>query len=84
MGDLWSKFDPGEFIGLVAVGGGLLIPIICGVTAIVTDYFFKVRQLDLKQDMLSRGMSADDVRVVLDAGSKYSRKARCNPDSYRS
>jgi hypothetical protein len=84
MGDLWSKFDPGEFIGLVAVGGGLLIPIICGVTAIITDYFFKTRQLELKQDMLNRGMSAEDIRVVFDAGSKHSQKARSNPDSYRS
>lgn len=81
MGDLLSKFNPGEFIGLVAVGGGLLIPIICGVTAIITDYFFKTRQLDLKQDMLGRGMSADEIRAVLDAGSKHSQKVRSNPDS---
>jgi hypothetical protein len=83
MGELLSKFGPGEFIGLVAVGGGLLIPIICGATSIITGYFYKVRQLDLKQDMLNRGMSADDIRVVLDAGSKHSRKARSGQDSCR-
>ena len=75
MGDLLSKINPGELIGLVAVAGGLLIPILCGITAIVTDYFYKVRQLELKRDMLNRGMSADEIRVVLDAGSKHSRKA---------
>ena len=75
MGDLLSKFDPGELIGLVAVGGGLLIPILCGVTAIITDYFYKIRQLALKQDMLNRGMSAEEICLVLDAGSKRSRKA---------
>lgn len=83
MSDLLSKFDPGEFIGLVAVAGGLLIPILCGVTAIITNYFHKIHQLSLKQDMLNRGMSADEIRVVLDAGSGRSRKARCGQDSYR-
>ena len=82
MGELLAKFGPGEFIGLVAVGGGLLIPILCGVTAIVTDYLHKVRQLELKQDMLHRGMSPDEIRVVLDAGSNPSRKAACRKDSY--
>jgi hypothetical protein len=83
VGDLLSKFDPGELIGLVAVGGGLLIPILCGVTAIITDYFYKIRQLALKQDMLNRGMSAEEICLVLDAGSKRSRKARSSQDSCR-
>jgi hypothetical protein len=75
MGEVLSRFSPGQLIGLVAVTGGLLIPILCGVTAIITDYLFKVRQLDLKQDMLQRGMSADDIGTVLAAGSK--RKSAC-------
>jgi hypothetical protein len=83
MSELLAKFGPGELIGLVAVGGGLLIPILCGVTAILTDYFFKVRQLALKQDMLNRGMSADEIRLVLDAGSKHSQKALYKQDSCR-
>ena len=76
MTELLSKFKPGEIIGLVAVAGGLLIPILCGVTAIITDYFYKIRQLTLKQDMLNRGMSADEICIVIDAGSKRSRKER--------
>jgi hypothetical protein len=28
----------------------------------------------LKQDMLNRGMSAEEIRTVLDAGTKRSRK----------
>jgi hypothetical protein len=74
MTELLDKFNAGEIIGLVAVGGGLLIPILCGVTAIVTDYLYKVRQLALKQDMLNRGMSAEDICLVMDAGRKRSRK----------
>lgn len=73
MMDLLSKFDAGELIGLVAVGGGLL----CAIVAIVAGTWQKVRRAEiaaaLKHDMLSRGMSADDIRTVLDAGSKSSR-----------
>jgi hypothetical protein len=83
MAELLSKFDPGELIGLVAVAGGLLIPILCGVTAILTDYLYKARQLALKQDMLNRGMSAEEIRVVLDAGSKHSRKTQHSQDCCR-
>jgi hypothetical protein len=75
MNDLLSKFDAGELIGLVAVVGGLLIPLVCGTTAIITDYFHKIRQLELKRDMLNRGMSADEIQAVLEAGSKRSQKS---------
>ena len=83
MGDLWSKFNPGEFIALVAVAGGLLIPILCGVTAIVTKYLHKARLVELKHDMLSRGMSSEEIRMVLDAGSKHSRRTQDRADSCR-
>jgi hypothetical protein len=75
MAELLSKFTAAELIGLVAVGGGLLIGLVCGATAIITDYFYKVRKLALKQDMLNRGMSAEEISLVLAAGSKHSRKA---------
>jgi hypothetical protein len=74
MTELLSKFNAGELIALVAVAGGLLIPILCGVTAILTDYWHKARELALKQDMLNRGMSAEEIRIVLDSGTKSSRK----------
>jgi hypothetical protein len=74
MQEVLSKFNAGELIALVAVGGGLLIPILCGVTAIITDYLFKSRMLTLKHDMLNRGMSAEEIAIVLDAGSKRSGK----------
>jgi hypothetical protein len=81
MGELLAKFNAGELIALVAVGGGLLIPILCGVTSIITSYLYKVRQLDFKQEMVNRGMSAEEICLVLDAGSKRSRKARCTEES---
>jgi hypothetical protein len=78
MEDLLAKFDAGEFIGLVAVAGGLLCGILCGVTAIVTDFWHKIRKEEiaaaLKRDMLNRGMTADEIRSVVEAGSTTSRK----------
>jgi hypothetical protein len=72
MTDLLSKFDSEQMIGLVAVAGGLL----CGIIAIVGAFWFHIRKAEidaaLKQDMLNRGMSADDIRTVLDAGTDRS------------
>jgi hypothetical protein len=70
MMELLAKFSPGQLIGLVAVVGGLLCPI----TAIIARHWFMMRQLTLKQDMLSRGMSAEEIRQVLEAGSTSSRR----------
>lgn len=72
MSELLSKIEPGELIGLVAVAGGLTLGLICGLTAIVSEALLKSRQLSLKQEMLARGLSAEDIRVVIDAGSKRS------------
>jgi hypothetical protein len=74
MTNLLTRFEPGQLIGLVAVAGGLL----CAVVAIVADYWHKIRRAEteaaLKQDMLNRGMSAEEIRTVLEAGTKRSRR----------
>jgi len=73
MTDLLSKFDSDQLIGLVAVAGGLL----CGIIAIVGGFWLQIRKAEigaaLKQDMLNRGMSADDIRTVLDGGAGRSQ-----------
>jgi hypothetical protein len=72
MMDLLSRMDSGELIGIVAVVGGLLIALV----AIIAGSWVKVRRAEiaaaLKQDMLNRGLSAEDIRTVLGAGSKRS------------
>jgi pentatricopeptide repeat protein len=79
MHEFLSKFDGGELIGLVAVAGGLLCGILCGVTGIVMGCLVEMRKTEavaaLKQDMLNRGMSADEIRMVIEAGSPESLKA---------
>jgi hypothetical protein len=62
------RFSPGEMIAIVAVVGGLIFL----TAAILADTWQRARKVELeiklKQDMLDRGMSADEIRTVLDAG----------------
>jgi hypothetical protein len=73
-----AKFNGGELIGFVAVAGGILIGLVCGLAGILTGCWEKIRRTEiaaaLKRDMLNRGMSAEEIRTVIEAGSKYSRK----------
>ena len=75
MDDLLSRFEPGHVIGLVAVVGVML----CGLMGIVMGCWLEMRKVAtaaaLKQDMLNRGMSADEIRTVLDGGSGKPLKA---------
>ena len=63
--ELLNKFEPGELIALTAVVGGALVAII----AVVSYQWGKVRvaELDsaLKQQMLEKGMSADEIEQVM-------------------
>ncbi|HVA51764.1 MAG TPA: hypothetical protein VNH11_35815 [Pirellulales bacterium] len=70
MMDILSKFESGETIALVAVAGGL----ICGITAIVGGTLAKCwrqgREMALKEEMIERGMSADEIRTVIECGAR--------------
>ena len=65
MTEFLSNIKGGELIGLVAVGGGLL----CGIISILMGGMYKMRQLSLKEEMVQRGMSAEDICAVLGSGS---------------
>jgi hypothetical protein len=68
MGEFLSKVDGGELIAIVSICGGMLIALLC----IMAGVWHKVRAeqiaADLKKDMLDRGMSADEIKTVLEAG----------------
>jgi hypothetical protein len=76
MSEFLSKFDGGELIGLVAVGGSML----CAMVAIIMGVWHANRKSEiaaaLKTDMLNRGMSAEEIRTVLDAGTRASQRIR--------
>ena len=67
--ELLSKFEPGELIGLTAVVGAYF----CGLVGIVMGIWLAIRKTELtvglKKSMLERGMSAEEIRMVMEAGS---------------
>ncbi len=69
MNELISRFEPGQVIGLTAVVGAFA----CGMIAIVMGIRVGLRSIELtsalKHDMLERGMSAEEIRTVMEAGS---------------
>jgi hypothetical protein len=79
MYELLSKMEPGQLIGLVSVVGGLA----CGIVAIVMGVGLETRRVELaaalKKDMLERGMTAEEIRIVMDAGSRNSQRLCKSP-----
>jgi len=74
MSDIFSKLDGGEILGLCGIGLGLFAlmgGIAVAISTVVTNHRRRV-QLDemeatMKMEMLQRGMSAQDIRTVLEA-----------------
>lgn len=71
MTDLLSRFDSGELIGIL----GLVCTAVCGVLGLGYAFFWQLQvtrreeiRAALKQDMLNRGMSAEEIRSVFEAG----------------
>jgi hypothetical protein len=66
---------------LIVILLGVLIPL-CGIVfGTVTKYLQNVRQAELdaslKQEMLQRGMSADDIVRVIEARSRGGKSSKC-------
>ena len=59
---------------LILTGMALLIPILGIIFGTTTNYLSRVRQAELeaglKQDMLQRGMSAEEIRIVIEASAR--------------
>jgi hypothetical protein len=71
---------------LLAVALGVVVPVAGIVFGTVTHYLQTVRlaELDasLKQAMLERGMSAEDIKMVLETAASYrGRKRRCGREA---
>lgn len=66
MSEFLSRFNSGELIGLVAIVGGFLM----GAFVIAVHYWHKMHETDLKREMLARGMSAEEIKTVLEATDK--------------
>ena len=82
MGDFITQIGFGPFIALVGLVGGLLIPLV----VIIGGLMYKHRKLQveaaLKQQMIERGMSADEIKEVMGAslsGKAHRKCSRMNP-----
>jgi hypothetical protein len=68
---------------LAAVGLGVLVPIVGIIFGTTTAYLTRVRQAELeiglKQEMVQRGMSAEEIRVVIEA-SAYRKRKHSDPE----
>jgi hypothetical protein len=82
MMELLSKFDADGLVGLTAVVGGLL----CGALGIVMGVGLAIRKSELdaglKRSMIERGMSAEEICMVMGARSSASRE-RAKQPAYR-
>jgi hypothetical protein len=69
---------------LILVGMTMLIPLFGVVFGTVTWHLTRVRRAELeaglKQEMLQRGMSAEEISMVIEATSHRKRKS-CGPES---
>jgi hypothetical protein len=77
LNEILSKFDSGELIGLVLGGIAITGGFVCGIIGIIagvicSHHNARRAQIEaaLKQDMLSRGMSAQEILAVMEAGTK--------------
>jgi hypothetical protein len=73
-----SNMNYGQLMGFVALTGGLLI----GLVAVAGGLWLENRKVEiaagLKHDMLDRGMSAEEIRLVLDARKRRSDVSACD------
>jgi hypothetical protein len=81
MYEIFSKMDPGAFVGLVALVGGQ----VCLLVAIVMGIVMRNRRdlaelaVAFKKEMLERGMTPEEIRIVMEAGSKNSQRLLKSP-----
>lgn len=81
MSDLLSRHSGGELLGLISVVVGCLTGAIIAVTAIITGNWSATRRAELetglKQQLVSRGMSAEEIAKVVKATSAESADSVC-------
>ena len=78
MGDFITQIGFGPFIALVATVGGLLIPLMAIIGGLTYKYCKLQVEAALKQQMIERGMSADDIKEVIETGKSGKAHRKCS------
>jgi hypothetical protein len=72
---------------VIVVCMGMLIPIVAIIINGITGYLHRSRQAELdaslKHEMLQRGMSAEEIRTVIEASSRGKRRRHGDSDERR-
>ncbi len=75
MVELLSSLHHDELLGLLLGGMAIVGGFACAICSRIGGCLLKVRETALKQEMVKAGLSAEDIRTVIEAGSAKSRKA---------
>ena len=70
MNEFFSRFKPEDSLMLFAIGSGLLISLVAIIGGLALKIVKSNNETRLKVEMLARGMSAEDIKTVLKAGTK--------------
>ena len=79
MYELLSKWTPSELIGLVALSGGLVIGLAAVVMGIWADLRKTTLAYDFKRELLERGLSPEEIRLVMETGPKRAQQIGKGP-----
>jgi hypothetical protein len=73
--NLINRSKPDEFIALVLIfGGSMVVAIIAIIASFVYHFRKREAEINLKHEMIARGMSADEIERVLSATSSQTGK----------
>ncbi len=72
-----SETEVGLLIGLIAVSGGLLIGLAAVVGHFLVDYRQVYLEAALKQQMLDRGMTAEEIKEVCQVPLASASRSEC-------
>jgi hypothetical protein len=68
--DLINRSKPDEFIALLLIfGGGLVVALVAIIGSFVYHFRKREAEMNLKREMIARGMSADEIERILAAKS---------------
>lgn len=69
MQDVIARMNPGEFIGFVAMSGGLAVGLLISLAAIIGGYWSGARKAEyetaLKRELVAAGLSAEDIERIV-------------------